>query len=790
MDEPICIKIYNKCFYICNRLLKFIQSIAQGFNLHFLNQIFTSSNHFAMKTKLLFFAFLFIVPYRLFAQTTLRIEDAASFTSGLCDFNGSRQNSFSGASNGFYINISNSSARGINWRVNAPSAGTYTLRWRYANAGGQSATTARVLVNGVTALSSVSFPKTSSWSTWTTTAANVSLSAGISTIRLETITSSEFANIDWIEIVGNNPTAASCSGTPIQTFTLTTTVTPSGGGTVNRNPNAASYTSGTVVTLTAVPASGFSFTGWSGAVSGTSTSVTVTMDANKSITANFTQNQSNTFTLTTTVNPSGGGSISRSPNATSYSAGTVVTLTASPASGFTFSGWSGAVSGTSPTVTVTMSTNRSVIANFTSNQNPGVSFALIGYATLNGGTTGGSGGTSVTVNTGTALQAAIQAKGSQPLTIYVNGTITPSNSPGLTKIDVKDKRDISILGLGAGAEFNGIGIKIVRAGNVIIRNLKIHHVSIGDKDCISIEGPADHIWIDHCELYNQFQGADQDFYDGLLDAKSNSEYITYSWNYLHDSWKTSLVGSSESDTYDRKITMHHNFYENCNSRLPLYRGGTGHVFNNYYKDIASTAINSRIGACLQIENNNFVNTINPYVSAFSDVVGFGEIIGNSLNNSPFRFSSDTHELGPCTLNVPYSYSSVLHSASQVPAIVQANAGVGKINITAGSSSARIASTARELENVSFEEVPNLHMGVHPNPSRGTSAVSFELPVPGMVGLQVTDLVGKNIVQTEPCVYGKGKHSIGVNLNNARAGIYVFKLNYSGKVIVQKVLLEK
>lgn len=743
-----------------------------------------------MKTKLLFIACLLFTGYGLFAQTTVRIEDATSFTSGFCSFDGSRQNSYTGASNGFYINISNSSARGINWKVNIPASGTYTLRWRYANAGGQSATTGRVLVNGATALSSVSFPKTSTWSTWTTTTANVSLAAGVSTIRLETITSSEFANIDWVEIVGNNPTAASCSGTPIQTFTLTTTATPSGSGNVTRSPSATSYASGTVVTLTAVPASGFSFIGWSGAVTGSSSSVNVTMDANKSVTANFTQNQSNTFTLTTTVNPSGGGSITRSPNASTYASGTVVTLTAVPASGFTFNGWSGAVTSSSTTVNVTMTTNRSVTANFTSTQNPGVSFALVGYATLNGGTTGGSGGTSVTVSTGTALQAAIQSKGSQPLTIYVSGTITPANSSGLTKIDVKDKRDISILGLGAGAEFNGIGIKIVRAGNVIIRNLKIHHVSIGDKDCISIEGPADHIWIDHCELYNQFQGVDQDFYDGLLDAKSNSEYITYSWNYLHDSWKTSLVGSSESDTYDRKITMHHNFYANCNSRLPLYRGGTGHVFNNYYKDIASTAINSRIGACLQIENNYFVNTLNPYVSAFSDVVGYGEIIGNSLNNSPFSYSTDTRELGPCTLNIPYSYSSVLHSASQVPAIVQANAGVGKLNITAGSSTARVASNMHEEVNLSSEELPNLNMAVHPNPSRGLSAVSFELPAPGMVGLQVTDLVGKTVAETAPSLHGIGKHSIGVNLSNARAGIYVFKLNYSGKVIVQKVLLEK
>jgi hypothetical protein len=135
---------------------------------------------------------LLLLSQFVFAQTTLRIEDAATFTSGFCAFDGSRQNSYTGASNGYYINISNSSARGITWKVSVPSNGSYTLRWRYANGGSQSATTGRVLVNGATVAASASFPKTASWTTWTTTTATVSLSAGVNTVRLETIASSEF----------------------------------------------------------------------------------------------------------------------------------------------------------------------------------------------------------------------------------------------------------------------------------------------------------------------------------------------------------------------------------------------------------------------------------------------------------------------------------------------------------------------------------------------------------------------------------------------------------------------
>jgi uncharacterized repeat protein (TIGR02543 family) len=155
------------------------------------------------------------------------------------------------------------------------------------------------------------------------------------------------------------------SGSTSTNFSLTTNVTPSGGGSVTRSPNATTYASGTVVTLTAAASSGYSFTGWSGDASGTAASVNVTMNSNKTVTANFTTSTGTSYTLTTTVSPTGGGTVTRSPDAASYTAGTVVTLTATPASGYTFSSWSGGASGTSTTTTVTMNANTSVTANFT-----------------------------------------------------------------------------------------------------------------------------------------------------------------------------------------------------------------------------------------------------------------------------------------------------------------------------------------------------------------------------------------------------------------------------------------
>ncbi len=179
------------------------------------------------------------------------------------------------------------------------------------------------------------------------------------------------------------------SGNTSNTYSLTTNVSPAGGGSVSRSPNATTYAPGTVVTLTATPASGYTFTGWSGGASGTSTTTTVTMNANTTVTASFT-NGTSTYTLTTVVSPTAGGTITRSPNATTYTAGTVVTLTATPASNYTFSGWSGGASGTSTTTTVTMNANTSVTANFTTSSG-GTTLRIddksgtgIGYCSANG----------------------------------------------------------------------------------------------------------------------------------------------------------------------------------------------------------------------------------------------------------------------------------------------------------------------------------------------------------------------------------------------------------------------
>src|SRR5207247_10169199 len=92
-------------------------------------------------------------------------------------------------------------------------------------------------------------------------------------------------------------------------ITQSLSVTLVGSGTVAKSPNQATYTHGTVVQLTATPAAGWHFVSWSGDASGTANPLSVTMDADKSITATFAIN---TYTLSVSV--VGGGRVRKSAN--------------------------------------------------------------------------------------------------------------------------------------------------------------------------------------------------------------------------------------------------------------------------------------------------------------------------------------------------------------------------------------------------------------------------------------------------------------------------------------------
>jgi len=86
---------------------------------------------------------------------------------------------------------------------------------------------------------------------------------------------------------GNKTLTAKFALIPPNSYSLEIHVNDVHGGTVHRSPSAPSYESGTSVSVTAVAEYGYEFTGWSGAATGTANPVTITMDENKDLTANF-----------------------------------------------------------------------------------------------------------------------------------------------------------------------------------------------------------------------------------------------------------------------------------------------------------------------------------------------------------------------------------------------------------------------------------------------------------------------------------------------------------------------
>ena len=102
----------------------------------------------------------------------------------------------------------------------------------------------------------------------------------------------------WIEPFLSGVINGDATINPVQTnspttgYTLTVSISPTAGGSVSKSPDQSSYSSGTVVQLTARASSGYTFDSWSGDASGSANPISVSMTASKSITANFSTTSS------------------------------------------------------------------------------------------------------------------------------------------------------------------------------------------------------------------------------------------------------------------------------------------------------------------------------------------------------------------------------------------------------------------------------------------------------------------------------------------------------------------
>ncbi|MDX3496319.1 polysaccharide lyase family 1 protein [Streptomyces turgidiscabies] len=279
------------------------------------------------------------------------------------------------------------------------------------------------------------------------------------------------------------------------------------------------------------------------------------------------------------------------------------------------------------------------------------------------GTTGGGNATPVTVTTLAAFRTAVT--GNAAKVVRVSGLITLSGQVDLGS-------NTTVLGVGSSSGFTGGGLRIKEETNVVVRNLNISK-PLAPSDGVTVQ-ESKKVWIDH-NSFSADRAHDKDYYDGLLDINHGSDNVTVSWNTFKDHFKGSLVGHSDNnaseDTGHLKVTYHHNHFSNVYSRIPSLRFGTGHFYDNYVQG-AETAVHSRMGAQMLVENNVFRSTLVAVTTnRSSDIDGYANLRGNDLGGA----ATEVSRVGTFT-TAPYSYTA--EPASTVVASVTSGAGAGKL----------------------------------------------------------------------------------------------------------------
>lgn len=282
--------------------------------------------------------------------------------------------------------------------------------------------------------------------------------------------------------------------------------------------------------------------------------------------------------------------------------------------------------------------------------------APMGWASQGGGTTGGAGGTVVTVKTMADLQK--YAKASGKYVIWVDGTMGSFGTRGEGNGDrVTVSSDKSILGL-PGAHVKG-GFDLNGVKNVILRNLVVEGPGACDNDCgsagegrqdnITIVNGTTNVWLDHMDIF--------DGEDGNTDITKKSDFVTLSWvkfHYTDKSFPSGTAGKSHrfcnllggSDNPDKEgannlsVTFYKTWWgEGVAERQPRVRFGKVHVANCLFNsNDPGQNHNIRAGykANLLVEGNVFVGQKKPidlYNNDFTAVTARNNVFTGCSGNT-------------------------------------------------------------------------------------------------------------------------------------------------------------
>jgi alpha-galactosidase len=127
---------------------------------------------------------------RVGGQTRYEAESAALSTGGTIDAN------HAGYSGTGFANGANAVGSYVEWQVTGPAS---ALTFGYAN-GTATGRPVDISIDGTAVATAVPFPATGAWTTWSTIARPISLTAGAHTVRVTATTADGPANLDYVDV--------------------------------------------------------------------------------------------------------------------------------------------------------------------------------------------------------------------------------------------------------------------------------------------------------------------------------------------------------------------------------------------------------------------------------------------------------------------------------------------------------------------------------------------------------------------------------------------------------------
>ncbi|MDE5868507.1 MAG: InlB B-repeat-containing protein, partial [Anaeroplasmataceae bacterium] len=213
-------------------------------------------------------------------------------------------------------------------------------------------------------------------------------------------------------------------------------------------------------------------------------------------------------------------------------------------------------------------------------------------------------------------------------------------------LDVAGAYNITIEGIGTDAAIFQWGFAFKKCNSIEIKNIRFYNYT---EDAVGFEGASNsdtnygYYWVHNCTFdlgvnnWDVCYENDKKDGDGSTDVKY-CHNVTISYVQYNKTHKTNLIGSSDS-ALQYNITLHHNYYNNCGSRLPLVRQTNIHMYNNYYYKSSSYSNSIRANCYALVENCYYEGGQNPYETQSNGAIK----AYNNIYTSDVKISNSTYK---------------------------------------------------------------------------------------------------------------------------------------------------